>query len=1034
MASNPDRGRDRLQRPDKSVPTLPRPSTRPSPEEPTAPGESPTWSRGMLPPILGGIAALLIFGAGMMTYFLVPGTASVGQDGPDPAAPVQGQAGDTARPARDPVADVGPEPVKVATKPVQVGEIRRFDAEAGEVSAVAFSSDGSRMVSGGADKIIRLWDVGSGREIRRFEGHTDVVKGLDFSPDGRRILSGSNDKTVRLWDVDSGKELRRFEGHAEGVSHVRFSPEGRIGASGSWDHTARLWDLDKGRQIHALKHGDFVVGLSFSPDGKQLATGSWDRSVRLWDVETGREIQRFKGHKDRAGDVAFAPDGRHVLSGSNDKTLRLWDVKTGREVSRIETGADVGWAVAVSPDGRRALADHKADVVLWDLAASRPIHRFQGHTGQVTDLAFSPDGRTALSSSKDGSVRLWGLPSETEPTPAEPLVVARVDERPDIKDAEAPAREALAQASSEKLRLTPAKGDDAEDTPKTPGPAEAPGGDAKAPGHAPAREFETVKLDDGGKIQVEKWSETYPAYEYHPPLDILDRRVHVVLDSQRDGVLPGRVSGLAVDPKSGWLYWCDTSGRIVRARLDGRAVQVLASNRNDPHSLVLDDRRRGWLYWLEGVGDDPGRLQAATIHGKSMALSKGLNHPLGLALDSARGQLYYWEQSRLVRINVDGTEEKVLMANPHAISVNFSSLAFDAVHNRLVGSAAGGQYRWFGRNNPHLLHYVPQMEPWARIYGFALGEDHQKIYFADNGQTLRRANLDGTQVEALVTSPVECGDGWVRRISGPIALDPAHGHVYWSGIRMNGPTWNAVIWRTDLRPLPEPTKQTAPPMVAAVEPAEQSAGGLVVLSGDGLADTMDVHFIDDSTGAHMKAKFHAVGDNRLSVTVPRLGRRCRRPVIVVRTPSGVTMTLGTDIQALKIGPVPYVHVRSVDLDKKRSRWTGYSQTDFYERSATGMMGQLWLRPGTSGGAECAVVYAQHGSVLSFGSKGMVTAFAKNDSFVGTSHVFDQVEVIIYHEPFTVFPYAMYYNTTIKLIPVPAIRPSFPEQMFRYRAD
>ncbi len=114
---------------------------------------------------------------------------------------------------------------------------------------------------------------------------------------------------------------------------------------------------------------------------------------------------------------------------------------------------------------------------------------------------------------------------------------------------------------------------------------------------------------------------------------------------------------------------------------------------------------------------------------------------------------------------------------------------------------------------------------------------------------------------------------------------------------MRGLIWpcNVSLCRIALPPLPEPTKRPAPPRVTAIEPAEQSAGGLVVLSGNGLADAMDVRFIDDSTGVHAKAKFHATEEGQLNVTVPRLSEQCKRPVIVVRTPNGVTMTLGTDI-------------------------------------------------------------------------------------------------------------------------------------------
>ena len=147
--------------------------------------------------------------------------------------------------------------------------------------------------------------------------------------------------------------------------------------------------------------------------------------MRLWDVQTGQETRQFEGHTDRAGDVVFAPTVSALLSSSTDQTLRLWDTRTGQELRRCEVGADAGWAVAISPDGHRALSVHDADVILWDLDNSQQIHRFQGHADQVTGLAFSPDGRTALSSSRDGSVRLWGLPSGSNPTPPEPQVLAQ---------------------------------------------------------------------------------------------------------------------------------------------------------------------------------------------------------------------------------------------------------------------------------------------------------------------------------------------------------------------------------------------------------------------------------------------------------------------------------------------------------------------------------------------------------------------------------------------------------------------------------
>jgi WD40 repeat protein len=216
------------------------------------------------------------------------------------------------------------------------GALRTLEDQEGSVTAIAFSRDGSYLVSGSIEGELRLWDVASGasralalanpfetRAGKLFTSDREVYA-VACSPDGRHVISGFADATLRLWEVASGTS-RAFEGHGDAVHAVAFSPDGRHVASGSADGTLRLWEVASGTSRLLDGHGDKVRAVAVSPDGRHVVSGSDDRTLRLWEVATGNEVARLDGDF-RFRALQLAPDGKSLVAADSGGRVQLLDV------------------------------------------------------------------------------------------------------------------------------------------------------------------------------------------------------------------------------------------------------------------------------------------------------------------------------------------------------------------------------------------------------------------------------------------------------------------------------------------------------------------------------------------------------------------------------------------------------------------------------------------------------------------------------------------------------------------------------------
>jgi WD40 repeat protein len=342
------------------------------------------------------------------------------------AALLLGPAGVSAGPA-----EKGPAPrLDLYGDPLPDGAVARLGSvrfrHAG-LSDYFFLPGGKTALTSGSDRVLRFWNVETGREVRavKLQGSRGPGRAVTLSPDGK-LLAAHDGADVVVWEVESGKELKTLPAPKANLGFLYFSPDGKALAVGRGDWRVSWWDWAAGKErqfplafeprpvVQFLMDSSFHGG--FSPDGKWFVAGaSCNEPLGVFEAATGREVHRFRCH---AITSTVSPDSKRLAvcgykndRGGREAVLRLFDLASGKEAAQFPMGHEECFhSLAFSPDGKLLACGFSDRSCVVDTATGRVLHRL---SGRPVAMAFSPDGKL-LAASSGHRLRFWDVASGKE--------------------------------------------------------------------------------------------------------------------------------------------------------------------------------------------------------------------------------------------------------------------------------------------------------------------------------------------------------------------------------------------------------------------------------------------------------------------------------------------------------------------------------------------------------------------------------------------------------------------------------------------
>ena len=275
-----------------------------------------------------------------------------------------------------------------------------FSGHTAAIRSVGFSTDGNKIVSGGDDKSVRLWDLRNPAkpDLAKIEALPATITAVGTNADGTVILAGRADNTLKLLNPVDGMVVKEFAGHG-----------GAVLACGYWngqpysvcvDRNVRFWNAADGAQARAFPVAAGITSFVISTDGARMAFGGDDSQTRVMQTDNGGLLQTLKGTQPITA-LSFTADNLLLATVAATGETTVWNLMNGRlhETFTVPTQTSATFIA----DALSLVTTHKDGKL--GRQPLRFLRHLEGNTQPVTALLFHSNGQTLFTAGADGTFR-----------------------------------------------------------------------------------------------------------------------------------------------------------------------------------------------------------------------------------------------------------------------------------------------------------------------------------------------------------------------------------------------------------------------------------------------------------------------------------------------------------------------------------------------------------------------------------------------------------------------------------------------------